>query len=144
MRSIKRACSAIRSFSANRWSPRITNVMTVQSEATLFLKHDPQTLAVVSEARGDYFQKYLAGMRHLRDTVVVTVRYSRLLLEHLDGISATSPIFQMPTTASSSLYRRPESPFRVILNSLTRAPSGLTPFPVAQERLVSDNSSIVS
>lgn len=59
----------------------------------MFLRYDLQTLVAVSKAGDDGIQKYLPGVRHLLDTSVVTIRYYRPFMEHLNGISATSTTF---------------------------------------------------
>ena len=58
---------------------------TVRSETTLFLRQDPNALAVLTEAANDDLQQYLAGGRHERDYIIVDYFDTLLSLDECVG-----------------------------------------------------------
>ena len=114
----------------------------VRSETTLFLREDPNALAVLAEAASDDLQQYLAGVRYKRDARVVAALCPILLFMeyHDDGIFPLLQHLAPPPNTNDNIE---QSPAQGGINSSMETPSGPTAFPFANERMASVSSCIV-
>ena len=117
----------------------------VRSETTLFLRQDPDELAVLAEAASNDLQQYPAGVRYQRDAPVVAALclILRFMEFYDDGIFSLLQHLALPPNTNDNIEQRAGFPLRVILNSSTKTPSGPIAFPFTNERMASVISCIV-